>query len=138
MAVTVPRCGPEVVNWLLSDDYHDIPGGHIRIYRRSELARRLRAAGLVPVGQPPRPRAALALLVAAVPGRAANDANRAVAAYHRFLVWDIVKAPLLTRLLERVLGPLIGKSLVVYVEKPGTADRRSAAPAAAPAEAAAA
>ena len=33
MAVTVPRCGPEVVNWLLSDAYHDVPGGHIRIYR---------------------------------------------------------------------------------------------------------
>ena len=46
MAVTVPRCGPEVVNWLLSDDYHDVPGGHIRIYRRTELARRLSSAGL--------------------------------------------------------------------------------------------
>ena len=37
-----------------------------------------------------------------------------VAAYHRFLVWDIVRRPLLTRLLERVLDPLIGKSLVLY------------------------
>ena len=47
MAVTVPRCGPEVVNWLLSDDYHNVPGGHIRIYRRGELSRRVAAAGLV-------------------------------------------------------------------------------------------
>ena len=38
MAVTVPRCGPEFVNWALSDEYHDVPGGHVRIYRRSTLA----------------------------------------------------------------------------------------------------
>ena len=48
----------------------------------------------------------------------ANDANRAVAAYHRFLVWDIERSPWLTRALEWILGPLIGKSLVLYFEKP--------------------
>jgi SAM-dependent methyltransferase len=121
MAVTVPRCGPEVVNWLLSNDYHDTPGGHIRIYRRSELARRLRGAGLVFTGGHHAhglhsPYWWLRCLVGP-----RNDANRAVAAFHRFLVWDIEKAPLLTRLLERVLAPLIGKSLVVYVKKPALA-----------------
>ena len=38
MAVTVPRFGPEVVNWALSNEYHDVPGGHVRIYRRSHAA----------------------------------------------------------------------------------------------------
>ena len=69
MAVTVPRCVPEAINWALSDEYHDTPGGHVRIYRRSTLERRLSSAGLVPTGLPPRPRAALALLVAALPRR---------------------------------------------------------------------
>ena len=50
MAVTVPRCGPEFVNWALSDEYHDVPGGHVRIYRRSTLRQRLSSTGLVPVG----------------------------------------------------------------------------------------
>src|SRR6202030_4757886 len=50
IAVTVPRCGPEAINWALSDEYHDTPGGHVRIYRRSTLARRLAAAGLEPTG----------------------------------------------------------------------------------------
>ena len=118
MAVTVPRCGPEVVNWLLSDEYHDVPGGHIRIYRRVELSRRLGAAGLRLVGGHHAhglhaPYWWLRCLVGP-----ANDAHRAVAAYHRFLVWDIERAPWLTRALERVLAPLIGKSLVLYVEKP--------------------
>ena len=120
MAVTVPRCGPEVVNWLLSDAYHDVPGGHIRIYRRAELARRVSAAGLRPAGGHHThglhsPYWWLRCLVGPT-----NDTNRAVAAYHRFLVWDIEKSPWLTRTLERMLSPLMGKSLVLYFEKPTT------------------
>jgi SAM-dependent methyltransferase len=121
MAVTVPRCGPEVVNWLLSDAYHDVPGGHIRIYRRSELARRVRASGLRATGGHHchglhAPYWWLRCLVGPT-----NDANRAVAAFHRFLVWDIEKRPLLTRVLERMLSPIVGKSLVLYFEKPAAA-----------------
>lgn len=118
MAVTVPRCGPELVNWLLSDAYHDVPGGHIRIYRRSTLRRRLASAGLVP-GETHHahglhsPYWWLRCLVGPT-----NEANPAVAAYHRLLVWDIVKAPRLTRLADRFLSPLIGKSLVLYLSKP--------------------
>ena len=47
-----------------------------------------------------------------------NDTNPAVAAYHKVLVWDIVKAPFVTRAADRVLSPLIGKSLVLYLTKP--------------------
>jgi SAM-dependent methyltransferase len=117
MAVTVPRCGPEVVNWILSDEYHDVPGGHVRIYRRSTLWSRLRSAGLAPVGSHHAhglhsPYWWLRCLVGPT-----NDTNRAVAGYHRLLVWDIVKAPRATRVADRVLSPLIGKSLVVYLEK---------------------
>jgi hypothetical protein len=47
-----------------------------------------------------------------------NDTNWFVRHYHRLLVWDIMKHPPVTRYLESVLNPLIGKSLVVYVKKP--------------------
>jgi SAM-dependent methyltransferase len=123
MAVTVPRCGPEVVNWLLSDAYHDVPGGHVRIYRESTLVRRLTRCGLVPLGHHyahglHSPYWWLRCLVGP-----ANDAHRAVAAYHRLLVWEIVKRPWVTRAAARVLDPLIGKSLVVYFRKPAAAVR---------------
>jgi len=52
-----------------------------------------------------------------------------VAAYHRLLVWDIERAPRVTRLTDRVLNPLVGKSLVVYLVKPGAVGAgRAAAP----------
>jgi hypothetical protein len=38
--------------------------------------------------------------------------------YHRMLVWDITARPLATRVAERALNPLIGKSLVLYLRKP--------------------
>lgn len=118
MAITVPRFGPELVNWALSDAYHNVPGGHIRIYRRSVLEGRLASAGMRVTGHHyahglHSPYWWLKCLVGTT-----NDKNVLVRNYHRLLVWDIVKAPRLTRSLEAVLAPLIGKSIVVYLEKP--------------------
>ena len=50
------------------------------------------------------------------------------------LVWDIVKGPFVTRTADRVLSPLIGKSLVVYLTKPdaGTDAAGARRPAARP------
>ncbi|MHB1987631.1 MAG: class I SAM-dependent methyltransferase [Acidimicrobiales bacterium] len=116
MAVTVPRYGPEWVSWALSEEYHETPGGHVRIYRRGELARRLSATGLCVVAHHyahglHSPYWWLKCLVGV-----GNDENRLVRAYHRLLVHDIVHASWWTRLPEAVLSPVIGKSLVVYVE----------------------
>ncbi len=124
MAVTVPRCGPELVNWALSDQYHDVPGGHVRIYRRTQLVDRLQATGLRAVGRHHAhglhaPYWWLRCLVGPT-----NDSHPAVAAFHRLLVWDIEKAPRVTRYADRVLNPLIGKSLVVYLHKPETRETR--------------
>ncbi|HEV8065662.1 MAG TPA: class I SAM-dependent methyltransferase [Acidimicrobiales bacterium] len=116
MAVTVPRFGPEVVNWALSDEYHSVPGGHIRIYRRSQLFERLAGAGLRVVGSHHAhalhsPYWWLKCLVGV--GKAGNPAVRA---YHELLVWDITKASPWTRVPDRLLNPVMGKSYVVYVE----------------------
>ncbi len=118
MAVTVPRCIPEAINWVLSDEYHDTPGGHVRIYRRSTLERRLISTGLEPTGFQHAhglhsPYWWLRCLVGP-----SNDSHLAVKAYHQVLVWDIVRAPIFTRAADRVLSPFIGKSLVVYLTKP--------------------
>ena len=50
-----------------------------------------------------------------------------VQAYHRLLVWDIAKAPALTRTTERLLNPVLGKSVVVYSAKPTTGGSGSTA-----------
>ena len=117
-AVTVPSWLPERICWALSEDYHDTPGGHVRIYTRVELEAKLKRAGLETGGH----HHAHGLhspywwLKCAVGVK--NDDHRLARAYHRLLVWDIMKRPAATRLAESVLNPLIGKSLVVYARKP--------------------
>ena len=118
MAVTVPRRGPERVNWALSQEYHSVPGGHIRIYSRRELEARLRSVRLGVRGHHyahglHSPYWWLKCLVGTT-----NEGHWLVRHYHRLLVWDIVKHPALTRYLDALLNPFIGKSLVVYLEKP--------------------
>ncbi|MGY1696044.1 methyltransferase domain-containing protein [Geodermatophilus sp. SYSU D00814] len=117
VAVTVPRYGPERVCWALSDAYHANEGGHVRIYRGDALRARLRVAGLAPG----RSHHAHALHAPYWWLKCAVGVERdaaVVRAYHRLLVWDLTQRPLVTRLAERVLDPLIGKSLVVYADKP--------------------
>ena len=118
MAITVPRRGPERINWALSDDYHNVPGGHIRIYSRQVLEERLTSVGLRVTGHHHAhglhsPYWWLKCLVGTT-----NDTNWIVRQYHRLLVWDIMKHPALTRYAEALRNPLIGKSLVVYLERP--------------------
>ena len=118
MAITVPRFLPELVNWALSDEYHNVPGGHIRIYRRSVLEERLTSVGLRVLGHHyahglHSPYWWLKCLVGTT-----NEENWWVKNYHRLLVWDIMKAPRITRVAEALLAPVIGKSIIVYVVKP--------------------
>ena len=47
-----------------------------------------------------------------------NDDHPVARAYHRLLVWDIMKRPLVLRAADRVLNPLVGKSMVLYFRKP--------------------
>jgi SAM-dependent methyltransferase len=120
LAVTVPAWLPERVCWALSEEYHApfVPGGHVRVYAEPELRRRLREAGL----RPGSAHHAHALhtpywWVKCAVG-VTNDGHPVVQAFHRLLVWDIVERPLVTRVAERVLSPVLGKSLVVYARKP--------------------
>jgi SAM-dependent methyltransferase len=124
-AVTVPAWLPERICWLLAADYHNTPGGHVRILTRRELAVKLARAGLT-VGRQHHAHALHAPYwwLKCIVG-VHDDAHPLARAYHRVLVWDIVRRPALTRLADRVLNPLIGKSLVVYADKrPGAGGGR--------------
>ena len=117
VAVTVPAWLPERICWRLSTDYHNTPGGHVRIYTHAELAAKMERAGLAVAGH----HHAHGLhspywwLKCAVGVH--DDDHPLVRAYHRFLVWDITSKPTATRVAERALNPLAGKSLVLYARK---------------------
>ena len=122
LAVSVPREGPERVCWALSDEYHRVEGGHVRIFDREELRDAIERRGFRRIdghfahalhapywwlkclwwdrdrrGDPPLP----------------------LRAYDRFLEWDVLESPRPVRLLERALDPLVGKSVVYYFRLEG-------------------
>ena len=123
VAATVPSWLPEQICWALSDEYHApfVEGGHVRIYSEPTLRARMRKAGL----QPGAAHHAHALhspywwLKCAV--GPTNDDHPLVKAYLQVLIWDITQTqPMgtITRWAERLLNPVLGKSLVVYAGKP--------------------
>jgi SAM-dependent methyltransferase len=120
-AVTVPAWLPERICWRLSDDYHNVPGGHLRIFTRGELETKLARAGLSVGGH----HHAHALhspywwLKCAVGVH--DDGHPLARAYHRLLVWEIMKQPAIMRVADHALNPVIGKSVVVYATKPADA-----------------
>jgi ubiquinone/menaquinone biosynthesis C-methylase UbiE len=120
MALTVPAYLPERICWALSDEYHApfVEGGHVRIYRQAELRAKLRDTGLVPdfAHHAHALHSPYWWLRCAV--GPANDDNRFVRSYRRLLEWDIVSSPPVTRWADRLLNPVLGKSLVVYASKP--------------------
>ncbi len=125
LAATVPSTIPEQICWWLDDAYHapKAEGGHVRIYTSAELTTKLAATGFEPVDT----HRAHALhspywwLKCAV--GVDNDDHPLVKAYLRLLTWDIVEAPTVTRTADRLLNPVLGKSTVIYADRPArTAD----------------
>jgi SAM-dependent methyltransferase len=117
LVISVPRFWPERLCWALSAEYHQADGGHIRIYKAGELCARLEFYGLK--------RGAMHFAhslhtpywwLKCLVGPHRPDCT-AVNLYQRFLTWDIMRQPRITRLLDRLLNPLLGKSVVMYFTK---------------------
>jgi len=117
LCVSVPRRWPEKICWWLSEEYHLVPGGHVRIFDAGELRNQIEAQGFNRYHRHwahglHSPYWWLQCLFWDT-----RESNWLVKQYHRFLVWDLMEKPTFTRVLERALDPLVGKSIVMYFRK---------------------
>lgn len=118
-AISVPSYFPEWVCWQLSDAYHEVPGGHIRIFRERDLRRDIEQAGFICYD---RHRAHslhvpywwLKCLLWREQG---ERQAKIVDWYHQFLTWDLMQRPWITTWLDKLLNPVLGKSVVLYFVK---------------------
>lgn len=117
LAVSVPRYLPERICWALSEAYHREPGGHIRIYSKNELLDLLKASGgsCWSIRYKHALHAPYWWLRCAVGHQ--DESFPLVKLYKRFLEWDIMHHPPATRLLDKLLNPLLAKSIVYYLRK---------------------
>jgi SAM-dependent methyltransferase len=118
MAVTVPTRWPERICWALDHRYHDTPGGHVRIYRQPELESKLERAGLLLRGSHHAHALHSPYWVLRCAVGVDNPDALPVRKYHDFLVWELTNRPRWAGVLDRALNPVLGKSLVIYTEKP--------------------
>lgn len=120
LAVSVPRAWPEKICWRLSRAYHEVEGGHIRIFEAAQLRQQIERTGFRFTAK----HWAHALhtpywWLRCLFWRDEEQDPQAwiVRCYHRLLVWDLMSRPWLTRALEKLLNPLLGKSVVMYFTK---------------------
>ena len=116
LAVSVPRAWPERICWWLCEAYHRVEGGHIRIFNAASLQREIGELGFAQRAKHwahalHAPYWWLKCLLWQRPN------NYLLRAYHRMLVWDLMQQPRLTRLLEALLNPFMGKSVVMYFDR---------------------
>ena len=120
LAVSVPKFFPEWICWKLSLDYRNTPGGHVRIFKFKKLKKDIANYGLTFTKRHwahalHSPYWWLQCLF-----WNSKENSKIVNLYHEFLVWDMMKKPVLTKILEFILQPLIGKSVVLYFDKDKT------------------
>ncbi len=119
LSVSVPRFWPENICWKLSSAYHQVEGGHIRIFRSRQLQNDIQDFAF----SFKQRHWAHALHVPYWWLRCAfwrfGENFFLSRWYHHFLVWDMLKRPWLSQTLDRILNPVMGKSIVMYFEKIG-------------------
>jgi SAM-dependent methyltransferase len=117
LAISVPRYWPEKICWWLSEAYHQVEGGHLRIFNARQLQQQVESLGFnfykrhwahalhVPYWW-------LQCLF-----WQSRERSVLISLYHKLLVWDLIKKPFITTWIEKLFNPLMGKSVVLYFTK---------------------
>lgn len=119
LAITIPHAWPERICWQLApppNGYPFEPGGHIRIFDDVHLKYEFIQNGFTfhkkhhvhGIHSP------FWWLKCAFWEQ--RDDHPLIKAYHSILVWDLMKRPFITRALDYVLSPFMGKSVALYFE----------------------
>jgi len=117
LAVSVPRCWPEKICWLLSDEYFNANMGHVRIYKKKSLIKTIESFGVKHYAcHYAHSIHAPFWWLKCFFGPNRTD-SKPVNLYHRILVWDLMKKPKFTSFIDKLLNPVLGKSLVLYFKK---------------------
>ncbi len=117
LAITVPRAWPEKICWWLSEEYHRVEGGHIRIFNDKYLRGEIEQRALVFYKRHWAHALHSPFWWMKCLWWKTQDTNPLIKLYHRLLVWDLMKKPWLTQTLEKWLNPIMGKSVVMYFKK---------------------
>ena len=114
---SVPSYWPEKICWLLSKDYQNMPGGHVRIFKKHQLIDEVRNHGFKYNNSERFHGFHSAYWWLRCLFWKNQDANFLVKIYKKFLEFQILQNPAWLRISERIINPIFGKSIAYYFEK---------------------
>ena len=114
---SVPRRWPEKICWALSEAYYKVPGGHLRIFSGRALRAEIEQLGFDHYHRHWAHALHAPFWWLKCLFWKNQDSNWLVSQYHRLLVWDLMENPVFTRVLEKCMNPIMGKSVVMYFRK---------------------
>lgn len=116
VGISVPHAWPERINWIISNDYKK-DTGHIHLFNKKTLVSAFETHGLQCYDYHYEHgfHSAYWWLKSTEWNR--EKPSYPLKQYQRFLDWELFNGGKATRQLEKIVNPLIGKSLVLYFEK---------------------
>jgi len=114
---SVPASWPEKICWILSKDYQNQPGGHLRIFNQRKLVSEIKNSGFKFLSSEKfhsihSPYWWLRCLF-----WKSQETNFLVKIYKKLLEYHILKKPLFLDIIDKSLNPIMGKSFAMYFKK---------------------
>ena len=117
IAISVPRYLPEYICWKLSEDYHQVEGGHVRIFKAHKLKQQCKEHNLCLYAEHWSHALHTPYWWLKCLWWNKEPTPKLLKSYHDMLVWDLMEKPQITRFIESILNPFLGKSIVLYFVK---------------------
>ena len=114
---SVPSFLPEKICWLLSKDYQNMPGGHVRIFKKKQIIKDIKNIGFTIKRSERFHSIHSAYWWLRCIFWDTQETNWFIGIYKFFLEKHILEKPLYIDLIDKVFNPFLGKSLSLYFEK---------------------
>ena len=114
---SVPSFWPEKICWTLSKDYQEMPGGHLRIFKKQQIIKDITNHGFKYEQSERFHGFHSAYWWCRCIFWKSQDSNPVVGVYKKFLEYQILKNPFWLQLLEKCINPIFGKSIAFYFQK---------------------
>ena len=114
---SVPASWPEKICWVLSKDYQNQPGGHLRIFNQSGLVSEIEESGFKFLSSDRFHSIHAPYWWLRCFFWNTQDSNFVVNSYKKMLERHILKKPFFLDFIDKIFNPFLGKSFSMYFEK---------------------
>ncbi len=114
---SIPSYWPEKICWTLSKEYQNMPGGHVRIFKKHQVINEITNHGFEYDNYERFHGLHSAYWWLRCIFWRTQDSNFLVKIYKKFLEYQILKNPTWLNNIEKIINPVFGKSIAFYFEK---------------------